>query len=242
MPEYILEVVEDCAANSSHLSLVGRQYALSVGDNLIGRSRENTVNIGHLSLSKHHAKCHFVDTLKGFVVFDLGSKHGTFLNDGKAPVYMAPLSSCSRIEKVAKDPIVKHEDEKYKTLKKRLKDTQMKTKQAKDLTVDEAILRLGGQLRLGQVTVVLKYGTSAGSSVEVAKRQNQSAVSALSDPFCAWRPGVHDANLAIHQIRAEGELLSCNSSSSVLETERIFSRYSLISITFYFLNNEDKSI
>jgi hypothetical protein len=56
----------------------------SVEDLYIGRARSNHVCISDLSLSKQHAVICYVPD-QGFVVYDLGSKHGTFVEDRRIP-------------------------------------------------------------------------------------------------------------------------------------------------------------
>lgn len=48
-------------------------------DLYIGRARSNHVCIGDLSLSKQHAVISYIED-NGFLVYDIGSKHGTFIN------------------------------------------------------------------------------------------------------------------------------------------------------------------
>jgi hypothetical protein len=54
-------------------------------DLYIGRARTNHVCISDLSLSKQHAVISYIEDT-GFVVRDIGSKHGTFINDKRLPV------------------------------------------------------------------------------------------------------------------------------------------------------------
>jgi hypothetical protein len=56
----------------------------SVDDLYIGRARSNHVCISDLSLSKQHAVISYVPD-QGFVVYDIGSKHGTFVEESRIP-------------------------------------------------------------------------------------------------------------------------------------------------------------
>eukprot|EP01032_Pedospumella_encystans_P031204 gene31204-35219_t len=64
----------------------------SCDDLYIGRARSNHVCITDLSLSKQHAVISYIENI-GFVVHDIGSKHGTFVNKKRLVVFGADNSS-----------------------------------------------------------------------------------------------------------------------------------------------------
>jgi len=62
------------------LSVGGLDTASQYDDVYIGRASSNHIHLCDLSLSKQHAVLSYVEP-RGYVLHDLGSKHGTFIND-----------------------------------------------------------------------------------------------------------------------------------------------------------------
>ena len=61
-------------------SLLGKLIELPLtGVATIGRSRECTIQIDHFSISRRHSQ--IVSTVKGFMINDIGSTNGTYVND-----------------------------------------------------------------------------------------------------------------------------------------------------------------
>jgi pSer/pThr/pTyr-binding forkhead associated (FHA) protein len=72
------------------LTVDGQQFSLrSAGTTRIGRALDNDIVIGDASVSRHHASIEYQDG--GFVLRDLGSANGTWL-DGQR-VSQAPLGT-----------------------------------------------------------------------------------------------------------------------------------------------------
>ncbi|MBI2252094.1 MAG: DUF3662 and FHA domain-containing protein [Armatimonadetes bacterium] len=59
---------------------LGENFSLIKGENILGRGEENSIIIGDLKVSKRHAGIYWDE---GFILEDLKSKNGTFLNAKK---------------------------------------------------------------------------------------------------------------------------------------------------------------
>jgi hypothetical protein len=128
-------------------------------------------------------------------------------------------------QNVLPNPIIDREHEKYKALKRNLHDT--KRMHIKVLEARESILKVGAQVRLGQVTLVLCESLLTD---ETAKRPNGLAKRVTSDvgPFSAWRPGAHDTKVALSQLKAEVEKYQSISTTSIVETDQVYERYNYL--------------
>eukprot|EP01032_Pedospumella_encystans_P023621 gene23621-26736_t len=71
----------------------------SCDDLYIGRARSNHICIADLSLSKQHAVVSYIENM-GFVVHDIGSKHGTFVNKKRLVVFGTDISSATTTSSV----------------------------------------------------------------------------------------------------------------------------------------------
>eukprot|EP01038_Epipyxis_sp_PR26KG_P007660 gene7660-10424_t len=65
---------------SSNSSITADNISMSKDDLMIGRSRSNHICLSDLSVSKNHAVISYFEDI-GFLLRDLGSKHGTFINN-----------------------------------------------------------------------------------------------------------------------------------------------------------------
>jgi hypothetical protein len=77
----------------------GRSFALSPGVNTIGRSRDNTVSIDNLALSRKHAQLRW-DPSGAIYLMDVGSVNGTWINEQRLPIgqwYPVPVDAQIRL-------------------------------------------------------------------------------------------------------------------------------------------------
>ena len=62
---------------------IGKEYPLRAGMNTVGRSSQNDINIEDKAISHAHAKIFWEDEKANFVINDLASTNGTFVNDNE---------------------------------------------------------------------------------------------------------------------------------------------------------------
>jgi uncharacterized protein YbaR (Trm112 family) len=60
---------------------IGKEYPLRAGMNTVGRNSQNDICIEDKAISHSHAKIFWKDDKEGFVINDLASTNGTFVND-----------------------------------------------------------------------------------------------------------------------------------------------------------------
>jgi hypothetical protein len=172
---------------------------------------------------------------KKFNVFDLGSKHGTFVgHENRLPVHVTmgyetklsnnegALSSSASVK-----PIIANEIEKYRMIKN---DLLALSSEAKGLhSAHEIILCVGGTVQLGQVTLTLREH-EYGDELDRVRKPNTKALDLSASgkaPFLAWVPGAHDKRLVVNQLRADFQTVPLHPCSSLDKTHVAYERFHL---------------
>jgi pSer/pThr/pTyr-binding forkhead associated (FHA) protein len=210
--------VKDILGNNRS-KIIGRNFLLSkTSVNTIGRSRKNYIHISDESISKNHAVLRRLNDFQ-FQIEDLGSKHGTYVNNKKVyPKILDDMNELNeRIENISKrfeaidtlDQKLNIENKKYKAMKKWTKDLYL----AKKSSIDNMKVDVGSNIRLGRVIFSIETantieGTSLDSP-EIMENKDHSYI---------YRDQVNSNDLL--------EAIEVN--KTVIETNKIFKRFHIL--------------
>jgi len=210
--------VKDILGNNRS-KIIGRNFLLSkTSVNTIGRSRKNYIHISDESISKNHAVLRRLNDFQ-FQIEDLGSKHGTYVNNKKVyPKILDDMNELNeRIENISKrfeaidtlDQKLNIENKKYKAMKKWTKDLYL----AKKSSIDNMKVDVGSNIRLGRVIFSIETAnTIEGTSLDSPKIMENK------DHSYIYRDQVNSNDLL--------EAIEVN--KTVIETNKIFKRFHIL--------------
>ena len=212
--------VKDILGNTRSKA-IGRNYMLSkTSANTIGRSRKNYIHISDESISKNHAVLRYLNDFQ-FQIEDLGSKHGTYVNNKKVyPKFLDHMNEFNeRIENISKtsksidtlDQKLNIENKKYKAMKNWTKDLHLAKKDS--LSIENNKVDVGSNIRLGRVI----FSIETADIIEGISLENPE-ITGNKDHSYTYRDQVNSNDLL--------EAIEVN--KTVIETNKIFKRFQIL--------------